>query len=157
MTDLPPVSDLYTEEERNLIASRLLPIAAHLVCAIRDEGPDATADIIRDLSPSDWVALTGLLAALVPTDKSLPELLAWTDDVWPLGAENLPAWLIPFAADREPHRNPCGTHAGFNRHKANDENICTRCAAAERVYQRAHKRHQTAQRHAANAHRLAVA
>ena len=58
---------------------------------------------------------------------------------WTMQTKRRTLWLtcdVPLA-EREAHRpRPCGTHAAFVRHKANNEQPCEPCVLAEREYQR---------------------
>jgi hypothetical protein len=65
------------------LAERLLPKAQELVCLVRDEGPDSIGEWLAGLSKTETQALAVILAAMVPDDKPVDELLAWIQwDSW---------------------------------------------------------------------------
>jgi hypothetical protein len=103
-------------------AEHALPVASALVCAVRDR--DA-AQVAQLLSAADLPALAVVLAACVPDDARMSELLDWTAD--------LPQ---PKPAELQPH----GTHAAYVRHWNRSEQPCELCVNAEREYQRNRKR-----------------
>lgn len=51
--------------------------AAHLVCLVRDEGRDGIGDFLDALDLQRLYALTVTLAAMVPDDRPVEDLLAW--------------------------------------------------------------------------------
>jgi hypothetical protein len=75
--------------DRDQYALAVLKHALALVTTVRDEGPDATLAVIEQVTaipaPPDvdpMVALAVVLAALVPDDRPLAELLAWVSPDW---------------------------------------------------------------------------
>lgn len=53
--------------------------ATALATLVRDEGPESIARILDPLNRQQLYALVVALAALVPDDRSVRELLAWLD------------------------------------------------------------------------------
>lgn len=106
------------------LPSRSLYAAQLLIGAVRDGNADGVAHILNDLDRHQLTSLAVTLAALVPYDQSLRELLAWNDDLW----------------DRRKPRRKCrphGTHAAFARHKKRGEQPCDDCVQGERLFQHA--------------------
>ncbi|WP_093803950.1 hypothetical protein [Streptomyces sp. Wb2n-11] len=66
-------------EERGDLAQALLPEAAGLVCAVREERPEQIAARLRGLSRYELEALAVVLAAIVDPDRGLKEALSWVD------------------------------------------------------------------------------
>lgn len=65
---------------------RLTSVAAQLVARVHDDDPDANAawlEVVTDAE--ERRALPYVLAAMVPTDKTVGELLAWTRRPAPRG------------------------------------------------------------------------
>lgn len=60
-------------------ADRLAEIAAQLAVRVRDDTPDEVGAWLREQlpNPSDWWALTFVLAAAVPLDRPFSHLTAW--------------------------------------------------------------------------------
>lgn len=111
-----------------VITERMVPVACDLVDRVRDQSPQAVQELIHSLNPQERYALTVVLAAMVPTDRTVTELLAWIDG---------PATVY---VPRVALLRPCGTHAAYVRHKKRDERPCEACVEAERGYQRERKR-----------------
>ena len=112
-----------------------LPTALQLVDAVHRADRIEIADILGD---ADLYALAVLLAAMVDDNRTLTELLGWTNDLR----------VRPIGSPRNRHASsllqPCGTHAAFNRHRAKGEPICEACRIAERTYQRTRARDRRA-------------
>ncbi len=64
-----------TDDER--VELVLLPEAQQLVTDMRDEDPRALQRRLTAMHPGDLRDLTMLLAAMVPDDRPVSELLAW--------------------------------------------------------------------------------
>lgn len=64
--------------QRGLLAERMLPRALQLVGAVR-ESPAAVTEALTGLTHQEALALLVVLAALVPDDRTVPQLLAWSD------------------------------------------------------------------------------
>lgn len=60
-------------------AQRMLDIALDLACAVRDEDRDQLAERLSHVRERDKDALIIVLAALVPVDRPVSELLAWVE------------------------------------------------------------------------------
>ncbi len=105
-----------------------LPTILELIGAVRDG--DAQA-VTRAVDLLDLPAAVVLLAAMVDDSRTPTDLLAWTED--------LPTARQARARRRLTYRGrqlvPCGSHTAFNRHRANREEVCEPCAAAEIAYQ----------------------
>ncbi|SDH68108.1 hypothetical protein SAMN05421505_12058 [Sinosporangium album] len=126
--------------DRDALALHLVGVASMLACTVRDDGPDAAAQILTDLTSEERDALPVVLAAMIPVDVPTLDLLAWHTH-----PETGPAQRLAKVRrlDRKTRRRPlaeCGSHAAFNRHKARNEPPCEACEIAERVYQRTRKR-----------------
>lgn len=112
------------------ITERMVPTACQLAGNVREGNRHAINELLRTLTPRERYALTIVLAAMIPTDQTPRQLLAWIDDQPPTPTPHITT------------RRPCGTHAAYARHKANGEPIDARCLHAERAYQRNRKRAQ---------------
>ena len=53
--------------------------AQHFAGLVRDEGPEGIGAYLDQLEPEQLYALTTALAAMVPLDVPVAELLAWVD------------------------------------------------------------------------------
>lgn len=106
---------------------RALYTAQLLIGAVRDNNATAVARLITRLPARDLQALAVTLAALVPYDQSIRELLAWNDDL-----------RTPDGRQLQPH----GTHAAYTRHKKRGEQPCDDCMVGERNFQRARARNR---------------
>jgi hypothetical protein len=110
-----------------------------LVRVVREEGRDAITAWVRKRTRYDLEALTVTLAAMVPEDRSVADLLAWcSPDVQ--RAERERQLRILRLAQKQREVKPHGTHPAFNRHKSRGEEPCDLCIAGERLYQRERKR-----------------
>jgi hypothetical protein len=105
-------------------AENALAVASALVCAVHDRDAAQVRDL---LVGADLPALAVVLAACVPDDARLSDLLDWTAD--------LPQ---PKPAELQPH----GTHAAYERHKNHLEQPCELCINGEREYQRNRRRRE---------------
>lgn len=61
-----------------LLVARVRPLALRLVGIVRDEGQDAVAGVLHPLDLRELYALAVVLAAMVPDDRPLSDLLGWT-------------------------------------------------------------------------------
>jgi hypothetical protein len=130
--------DPAAERAYDALAERLIPVATELVARVREEGRESIGDLLGSLSALERHALPVVLAAMVPPDQGVVDLLRWVP------RPNTPESTAPRPAraatpGAQPLR-PCGTHAAFVRHKANGEPVDEDCALAERLYQRERKR-----------------
>ncbi|MFI6536608.1 hypothetical protein ACIBHY_29450 [Nonomuraea sp. NPDC050547] len=127
-------------------ADTLVEIACELACAVRDDGPDAAARLLATLSTEDRDTLPIIMAAMIPVDLSVGDLLAWHTGVSlsPHGQVRLVADTRKRANRRRRGLAACGTHTAFNRHKARGEELDDACKLGERIYQRNRKRKQRA-------------
>jgi hypothetical protein len=132
--------------DRADLAERLLPTALDLVMRVHDDGRQAVAELLAQIAPGELPALLVVLAALVPVDQGIADLLAWvTFDEYgrPLTGVT-PA--LPRTTARGRRLKPCGTHAAYNRHRKLGEDPCRACETAERIYQRNRDRTKTRSR-----------
>ena len=60
------------------LAEALVPLAARLVAVVRDEGPEAVANVLGEVPAGRHDALAVVLAAMVDPDSTVRDLLAWT-------------------------------------------------------------------------------
>lgn len=63
--------------DRDDLAAKLLPEALRFVGIVHDEGPDTAAEAYAEVPESHRDAFAVVLAALVPTDRSVQDLLDW--------------------------------------------------------------------------------
>lgn len=106
-----------TDDQR---AERLLRIAMDVAVRIREEPPEAVAREFGGLDYQELRDLALLAAACIPIDRPVSGVVWWTD------LDRVPKALR--------HRQPCGTHAAYNRHKARSEPVDLACEVAERKY-----------------------
>ena len=111
-------------------AERLAAEAVQLVVMVRDEDPQVVGQHLADLDTTRLAQLTIALAAMVPDDKPLSELLAWCDS--------------NHQRSNVRQLMPHGTHAAFNRHKDAGQEPCSECREGERTYQRERARRRRA-------------
>jgi hypothetical protein len=118
------------------ITERMVPVACDLVGRVRDGNRQSILVLLRSLTPSERYALTVVLAAMIPVDRSARDLLSWSDDA--------PAEILPEPTAYVRPLKPCGTHAAYWRHKKRGEPVDLRCLYAERAYQRTRKSRRAA-------------
>jgi hypothetical protein len=111
-----------TADER---ADRLLALGLDLACRVRDEPPTAVARGFAHLTVGEMRDLVLLLAAAVPVDRPVSELLGW----FAAGVE------IPVRRKLQPH----GTPAAYRRHTDRGEEPCVACTLAYREWDRQRK------------------
>lgn len=82
--------------DRATYLDNLVPLAARLVCAVHDEGPDATTAALDAISKLDapnnihpWTALAITLAAMADPNRSTEQTLGWVRKLDP-GNDALP-------------------------------------------------------------------
>lgn len=120
MADLEP-----TEE------ARLASIAAQFVARVHDDDPNATdAWLAKATTAKDRWMLLYAVSAMVPTDRTVDELLAWLTEPAPVGGRVIHIDEIRASVAE------CGTLAGSRRHRLLREPTCCCCLAAERNYKR---------------------
>lgn len=102
---------------RDALVDACVPLAAELACTVRDEGPDAVADVLARVPDGRYDALAVVLAAMVDPDACMTDLLAWTD------------WTPP---PRIGHPLPRehGSERGYQQHRARREPFCGPCRLA---------------------------
>lgn len=69
-----------TSADPDRLAERMIPVAAQLAGTVHDDGPEQVAAIIDPLTRDQINALCVVLAAMVPVDRTVSDLLAWIDD-----------------------------------------------------------------------------
>lgn len=108
-----------TQDER---ADRLAAVAVEMVVRVRDDDPDSNRDWLLSALPDafDREALSFVLAAAVPDDRTWRQLTAWTRRRRPVGR----------------HPQPCGTRAAWRRHLAHGEQPDRACEDAARKWER---------------------
>jgi hypothetical protein len=67
-----------TPEQLDAVADVMLPVAADLVCRVRDRDQAAIADTLTPMNVMHLRSLVVVLAAMVPDDRPLNDLIAWT-------------------------------------------------------------------------------
>jgi hypothetical protein len=118
-------------ESAQTITEHMVPVACDLIGRVRDGNRQAVLALLNPLTPTERYALTVVLAAMVPDDRSARDLLSWTEDEPSEPLSGPIAYVRPL--------RPCGTHAAYWRHKKRGEPIDLQCLYAERAYQRARK------------------
>ena len=78
-------SDVLPHPDGAELADAAVLHAQRLACAVRDDGAWEVARITDGLSRDELVALAVVLAAMVPLDRSVADLLAWINDPLPAG------------------------------------------------------------------------
>lgn len=73
------MSEGLTAEERGDLVESLLPEAAGLVVAVREEAQEQIADRLQGLGRHELEALAVVLAALVDPDRTVKDALGWVD------------------------------------------------------------------------------
>lgn len=68
--------------DRERLVEQLVPLAAELVCLVRDEGADSIGRFLHRVP--DLRAMCVVLAAMVPDDRPVTDLLAWVPDQVPV-------------------------------------------------------------------------
>lgn len=118
-----------TPDDRADLAERMIPLACDLACKVRDGDAEGIARLAAE---HEWdtptAALLVVLAAMVPDDGPVGDLLAWTE-----GLEVSLAWQqepLPLPASGRPVTEPCGTYAAYRRHERHGEPIDPWCNAA---------------------------
>lgn len=65
--------------DREELVAQLVPIAARLVGAVRDYGPEEIAAVLARVPDGRHDALAVVLAAMVDSTRTPQQLLAWVD------------------------------------------------------------------------------
>lgn len=120
-------------------ADRAVADGLELVGIVRDYGRDTIEEWVRDKDRLTLEQITVALAAMVPDDVPVSQLLAWCD--YDLRERRLAQ--LRRLAGKAAKVAECGTRSGFGRHKARKEEPCEACRLAERVYQRNRKRERS--------------
>jgi hypothetical protein len=91
-----------------------------------------------------WVPVTGSLTTATHPgcDSSNVEVPLWAVNFSPVNPNGGNITRAPQRGQAARHYKvqPCGSHAGFNRHKAHGEPIDLECQVGERIYQRNRQR-----------------
>lgn len=72
----------WTPEQLDALASALLPTAFGLVTQVRDRDVAAVDEGIGDMGAMQLRTLVVVLAAMVPDDAGMDDLIAWTREPW---------------------------------------------------------------------------
>jgi len=113
-------------ERLGQLAEDCVPLATELVVLVRDEGRTEIARFLRRLTGEQRTALLVVLAAMVPVDEPVTELLSWV--TWDAGAGPAAGAVFPGPGRR---REPCGTMAAVRRHRRNREPLDRSCKQAD--------------------------
>lgn len=121
------------DTERADLAESSVPVAADLVCRVRDGDADG---IKRLAEVHGWdqptAALLVVLAAMVDDSRPVGDLLAWTEEI-----EAALSWRqaqLPLPKPGPAPVKPCGTYPAARRHQRNDEEMDPACEEAYREY-----------------------
>ena len=118
------------------LAESMVPVACDLACRVRDGDADGIARLAEAHGwDTETSALLVVLAAMVPDDSPVGDLLAWTE-----GLEAVLAWCqepLPLPGPGRPVTEPCGTYAAYRRHERRGELADPAC---ERAYAEYHRR-----------------
>lgn len=104
------------------VAEAHVPLALELVDAVHRWD---RRDVMAALDRADLEALAVVLAAMVDQDRTLTQMLGWTD-----------AHMPTVRARSERPLVPCGTPSAAKRHKTWGEPVCPPCLRALREYDR---------------------
>ena len=122
-----------TPAKRADLAESMVPVACDLTCRVRDADAEGIARLAEARGwDTETAALLIVLAAMVPDDVPVGDLLAWTD-----GLETVLALRqepLPLAMPGRPVTEPCGTYAAWCRHRRRGEEVDARCYRAWRKY-----------------------
>jgi hypothetical protein len=143
-------------EPQDALAASLIGPAMRLAGIVRDEDPEAGAELIRGLTAEQRGALPFILAAMVDVDRTAGELLAWVPgmDAPPVRLRALTpvapaADLLGSRRRRRGRRGDdpeCGTPEGFRAHQGRAEDPCGPCGIAYRASDRTRHRDARAAR-----------
>lgn len=115
--------------DREALAASMIPVATDLACMVRDGDAEGIAAMAAERGwDTETSALLVVLAAMVPDDGHVGDLLAWTG-----GLEAIMAWRqdpLPMAAPGRPVTEPCGTHSAARRHMRRGEPVDAACRLA---------------------------
>jgi hypothetical protein len=120
-----------TARAKGALAERMVPVAADLACAVRDEGPAAIGELLDGFTLQELYGLAVVLAGMVPVDQAVGDLLAWV----PQEVQCAPEIREEKQSARE--LLPCGTRAAYARHLRAKEKPCQPCRTAESDYRAA--------------------
>ena len=137
----PAAPQPLTPRGRQELGERTLEAALNLAVLVRDEGADACVVFVWSLPQDQQDALPYLLAALVPVDRPVVELLDWI--TWDEHGRPLPGTAparprvrvrpgVPACVVRRVPATP----ATAKRHRDHGQPLCDPCQEAERVYRR---------------------
>lgn len=79
-----------TAAAKGRLAERMVPVAAALACAVREECADSIGEVLEPFSRQDLYGLLVVLAGMVPVDQPVGDLLAWADGLEPHEAVSAP-------------------------------------------------------------------
>lgn len=68
----------WTPERLDELTRVMLPVATDLTCSVREHNATAIAALLTPMDPIHLRALAVVLAAMVPDDVPLDDLIAWT-------------------------------------------------------------------------------
>jgi hypothetical protein len=78
---LAPVCELPAATEVEGLVEQALEDAADMITRIRDEDPHTLWVELSCMPPTRVLALVHILAAMVPANRPMSQLLAWTDEL----------------------------------------------------------------------------
>ena len=132
-----------TPAKRADLAESMVPVACDLTCRVRDADAEGIARLAEARGwDTETAALLIVLAAMVPDDVPVGDLLAWTD-----GLETVLALRqepLPLAMPGRPVTELCGTYAAYRRHERNGEPADRECQRAYGEYHRKQSRESAA-------------
>lgn len=85
------------------LAERMVPVAAALACAVREECADSIGEVLEPFSRQELYGLLVVLAGMVPVDQPVGDLLSWVTwrDAPSLAGQPLPRSPVSAAERRQ--------------------------------------------------------
>jgi hypothetical protein len=122
-----------TEDAAGIDLERLaLEVGAQFVARVREETPgDNLAWLLSETTAEERDVLLWILAAAVPVDEPMRQLLAWCRPEVRAATWAEVKDAVMEEGGKQPLQ-PCGTWAAAKRHRYRKEPVCPSCRVAER-------------------------